>query len=90
MVPHLFGLCDQSATFKGKMTILMVVDRFSKMVHFIPLAKLPSAKETMEVMLHQVSKIYGFPKGIVTDRGPQFLFHVFGASFACFSVPHSA
>jgi len=29
---------------RGKTTVLTVVDRFSKMAHFIPLTKLPSAK----------------------------------------------
>ncbi|KAI3353704.1 hypothetical protein L3Q82_004946 [Scortum barcoo] len=33
---------------KGKTTILTVVDHFSKMAHFIPLTKLPSAKEMKE------------------------------------------
>ena len=31
-------------------TILTVVDRFSKMMHFVPLPKLPSAKKTAKVM----------------------------------------
>lgn len=39
---------------EGNTTILTVVDRFSKMVHFIPLPKSLSAKETAEVVLHQV------------------------------------
>ncbi|KAI3354114.1 hypothetical protein L3Q82_018667 [Scortum barcoo] len=32
----------------GHTAILTVVDRFSKMAHFVPLPKLPSAKETMQ------------------------------------------
>ena len=52
--------------FKGNTTILTVVDRFSKMVHFIPLPKLPSAKERCVFRLH------GFPKDVVSDQEPQF------------------
>lgn len=37
---------------EGNTTVLTVVDRFSKMAHFIPLPKLPTAKETAEVMLY--------------------------------------
>jgi transposase InsO family protein len=43
------------------------------MVRFIALPKLPSAKEAAEVMMDQVFKIHGFPKYIVSDRGPQFV-----------------
>ena len=53
--------------------MLAVVDHFSKMTHFIALPKLPSAKETAEVMMNQVFRIHGFPKDIVSDRGPQFV-----------------
>ena len=43
------------------------------MVRFIALPKLPSAKETAEVMMDQVFKIHVFPKDIVSDRGPKFV-----------------
>ena len=58
---------------QGHTTVLTVVARFSKMVRFIALPKLPSAKETAEVMMDLVFKIHGFPKDIVSDRGPQFV-----------------
>uniref|UniRef100_A0AAQ4QDA1 Integrase catalytic domain-containing protein n=1 Tax=Gasterosteus aculeatus aculeatus TaxID=481459 RepID=A0AAQ4QDA1_GASAC len=43
------------------------------MARFIALPKLPSAKKTAEVMMNNVFKIHGFPKDIVSDRGPQFV-----------------
>jgi len=58
---------------KGNTTVLTVVDRFSKMTHFIALPKLPSAKETAEIMMTHVFRIHGFPRDIVSDRGPQFI-----------------
>lgn len=58
---------------EGNTTVLTVVDRFSKMVHFIPLTKLPSAKETADVVLHHVFRLHGFPRDVVSDRGPQFI-----------------
>lgn len=42
------------------------------MVHFIPLPKLPSAKETAEIMIQHVFRLHGLPRNIVSDRGPQF------------------
>lgn len=43
------------------------------MTHFIALPKLPSAEETAEIVMMQVFRTHGFPKDIVSDRGPQFI-----------------
>ena len=43
------------------------------MAQIIPLPKLPSAKETEEVVLSNVFHIHDFPKDIVSDCGPQFI-----------------
>ncbi|CAM4463975.1 unnamed protein product [Leuciscus chuanchicus] len=56
----------------GNTVILTVVDRFSKAAHFIPLPKLPSARETAQIMVDHVFRIHGLPSDIVSDRGPQF------------------
>lgn len=56
----------------GMTVILTIVDRFSKMAHFVPLPKLPTAKETAQVVLEHVFRIHGLPKDVVSDRGPQF------------------
>ena len=53
-------------------TILTIVDRFSKAVHFIPLTKLPSASETTQLLITHVIRLHRIPKDIVSDRGPQF------------------
>lgn len=58
---------------EGNTTILTVIDRFSKMVHFNSTDKRPSAKETAELLLQQVVRLHGFPVDIVSNRGPQFV-----------------
>ena len=58
---------------KGNTTILMVVDRFSKAAHFIALAKLPTAKQTAEVLVREIVLYHGPPEDLVSDRGPQFV-----------------
>nr|XP_023696137.1 uncharacterized protein LOC111858521 [Paramormyrops kingsleyae] len=58
---------------EGNMGILTVVDRFSKAVHFIPIPKLPSARETAQLLIDHVFKLHGLPTNIVSDRGPQFM-----------------
>lgn len=53
----------------GNTVILTVVDRFSKAVHFVPLPKFPSAKETARAVVDQVFRIHGLPSDVVSDRG---------------------
>ncbi|XP_037833532.1 uncharacterized protein LOC112450623 isoform X7 [Kryptolebias marmoratus] len=57
----------------GNSVILTIVDRFSKMVHLVPLKKLPSSKEMAGIMAKEVFRLHGIPKDIVSDRGPQFV-----------------
>lgn len=57
---------------QGNTVILVVVDRFSKMCHLLPLPKLPTANQTAELLMRHVFKMHGFPQDIVSDRGPQF------------------
>lgn len=57
----------------GNATVLTVVDRFSKTSHFIPLSKLPTAKETAELFLQHVFRLHNLPCNIVADRDPQFM-----------------
>uniref|UniRef100_A0A3Q2NXQ9 Integrase catalytic domain-containing protein n=1 Tax=Fundulus heteroclitus TaxID=8078 RepID=A0A3Q2NXQ9_FUNHE len=75
--------------------ILTVVDRFSKMAHFIPLPKLPSARETARVVMDHVFRQHGLPRDVVSDRGPQFtstfwkeLCHLLGATASLTSGFH--
>ncbi len=58
---------------QGNTDVLTVVDRFSKAAHFIPLPKLPSAKETAVTVVDHVFRIHGLPMDVVSDRGPQFV-----------------
>uniref|UniRef100_A0A9J7ZNK5 Integrase catalytic domain-containing protein n=1 Tax=Cyprinus carpio carpio TaxID=630221 RepID=A0A9J7ZNK5_CYPCA len=58
---------------QGKTIVLTVVDRFSKAAHFIPLPKLPSAKEIAVTVIDLVFRLHGLPMDVVSDRGPQFV-----------------
>ena len=53
-------------------TILTIIDRFSKAVHFVPLTKLPSASETAHLLIQRIVRLHRIPTDIVSDRGPQF------------------
>ena len=59
-------------TSRGNNTIMTVVDRFSKMVHFVALPKLPSVAETADLLVIHVVRLHGIPQNIISIRGPQF------------------
>ena len=54
-------------------SILVVVDRFSKMSHFIPCREAMSATQLATLLFTHVFKLHGLPQSIVTDRGTTFL-----------------
>ncbi|KAL0192201.1 hypothetical protein M9458_010497, partial [Cirrhinus mrigala] len=66
---------------EGNTCVLVIVDRFSKSCKFVALRGLPTAMETAEHLFHQVFRHFGIPEEIVSDRGPQFISHVWKAFF---------
>ncbi|KAL0197996.1 hypothetical protein M9458_006536, partial [Cirrhinus mrigala] len=71
---------------EGNTCILVIVDRFSKTCKFVPLKGLPTAMETAEHLFNQVFRHFGIPEKIVSDRGPQFISHVWKAFFKLLGV----
>ena len=72
---------------EGFNSVLVVVDRFTKMAHFIPCSKAVSGMETADLLLTNIVHLHGLPDDIISDRGPQFmshfwkrLFHTLGTS----------
>jgi len=53
-------------------SILVVVDRLTKMVHFIPTTEKTSAEGLARLFRDNVWKLHGLLKSIISDRGPQF------------------
>ena len=51
-------------------SILVVVDRFTKMSHYIPCRKDITAEGLADIFLREILRLHGVPKSIVSDRGP--------------------
>ena len=58
---------------KGFDSILTVVDRFTKMAHFLPCTKTINSQETADLVMREVFRHHGLPDDIISDRGPQFI-----------------
>ncbi len=57
---------------RTKNSILVVVDRLTKMTHFTPCSKLITAEETPLLILDMIVRLHGLPEEILSDKGPQF------------------
>ena len=60
---------------EGHDSILVVVDRFTKLVHFIPCSKAISRLEKTNLILVNVVRLHRFLDDIVLDHGAPFISH---------------
>jgi hypothetical protein len=58
---------------RGFDTIMVVVDRFSKMAHFIPTKESAMTQEMGRLFFTHVFKHHGLLKDIMLNRDPKFM-----------------
>jgi len=57
---------------QGYNSILVVVDRLTKMAYFIPTMEKTTAGELARLFRDNVWKLHSLPESIISNRGPQF------------------
>lgn len=65
----------------GKHTILVVIDKFSKYAHFLPLSHPFTAISVAQLYMDHVFKLHGNPTSIISDRDPIFLSEIWQEVF---------
>jgi hypothetical protein len=73
-------------TDSGFDAVMVVVDRLSKLVHFIPTTTTATAADTARLFVDNVVKAHGLPAAIVSDRDSKFTSKFWQAVCALFGI----
>jgi len=74
---------------KDMTTIMVVVDRLTKMAHFIPLRCLPTSAIAADAFIVNIFRLHGFPNSIISDRGSQFTSDFWKRLCSLLDIEHS-
>jgi hypothetical protein len=72
---------DLPKTAAGFNAVAVFVDRFSKMLHFVPTTKTVTAPALAQLFINNIFRLHGLPECIISDRDPRFTSNFWKATF---------
>ena len=57
---------------RGNNAIWVIVDRLTKLTHFLPIRRTHSLEKLTELYVNKIVRLHGVPVSIVSDRDPRF------------------
>lgn len=75
-------------TKEGNNMIWVVVDRLSKMAHFIPTKDTIEATDVAEMYVKHISRLHGLPAEIISDRDTKFTSHFWRRVMTFLGIKH--
>jgi hypothetical protein len=60
-------------TPKGNDSVWVIVDRLTKVAHFVPVKTRYATEKLAELYVEHILRLHGAPRSIVSDRGPHFV-----------------
>jgi len=69
-------------THKGNDSIWVIVDRLTKVAHFIPVKAIYWGDKLTQLYTDNILRLHGVPNQIMSDRGTQFMAHFWKSLYA--------